>query len=358
MQKQIINLSKKLISIPSVTGDAQQCNKVLDLVKKELEGFNLKEFEQNKVKSLLFYNTKTFPKKFKIILNAHLDVVPGKPTQFKPKVKGNMLFGRGAYDMKSAGAVMILVFKYIAQKLNYPLGLQIVMDEETGGFDGTLHQLEKGVRSDFAIMGEPSGFDISTKSKGILRFYLQAKGESSHGAYPWHGKNALESLLKAVAGISKAFPTPRKEVWRTTVTLVNIKTGNDAENVVPGSATAQYDVRFVPKDKQYIRKKIQNILPDNVEYEVYAFESPHDADNNNKYIKLLCQTTKNIIKREVDFVSKHGGSDSRMYSDLDIQSVNFGPAGHGLHKDDEWVDIESLLDYYKILSLYLESIEK
>ena len=66
--------------------------------------------------SLLFYNNFPKSKKFKIILNAHLDVVPGNKNQFVPKVVGDRLYARGAYDMKSSAIVMMSVFKDIAKK--------------------------------------------------------------------------------------------------------------------------------------------------------------------------------------------------------------------------------------------------
>ena len=139
----------------------------------------------------MIYPQKTRPKKFKIILNAHLDVVSGREEQYKPYEKDGKLFGRGAIDMKGAAAVEILVFKEVAKRVSYPLALQLVTDEEIGGFCGTKYQIEKGVRADFVIAGEPTDFGVNNKAKGIIWLKIKTKGKSAHGAYPWRGKNAL-----------------------------------------------------------------------------------------------------------------------------------------------------------------------
>ena len=77
--------------------------------------------------------------------------------------------------------------------LPYPLALQLVTDEEVGGRNGTLHQIEQGVRGEFVIIGEHSGLGIVTDSKGMITATLRAAGRSGHSAYPWHGDNEVIS---------------------------------------------------------------------------------------------------------------------------------------------------------------------
>src|SRR3990167_8779835 len=117
MEKQILELAKRLIAVNSTKDEPNGLKEVLAIAKKDLTGFSVKEYESNGVPSLIFYNSKSLPKKFKLILDAHLDVVPGKPGQYSPKVVGDKLYGRGAYDMKAAAAAEILLFKEIAAKI-------------------------------------------------------------------------------------------------------------------------------------------------------------------------------------------------------------------------------------------------
>jgi succinyl-diaminopimelate desuccinylase len=158
MLNNILSLTKSLISIPSTKDNKKALNDVLDLALQEFGNFTIERFEKDGYPSALVYLQKTRPKKFKVILNAHLDVVAAKEEQFKPYEKNSRLYGRGAIDMKAAAAVEILVFKEMAKKISYPLALQLVTDEEIGGFCGTKYQIEKGLRADFVLAGEPTDF--------------------------------------------------------------------------------------------------------------------------------------------------------------------------------------------------------
>ena len=94
-------------------------------------------------------------------------------------------------DMKANVACLMTVFKDVADKVNYPLGLQLVTDEEIGGFHGTKYQIEKGVRAEFVVVGESTDLNIKNRAKGILWAKISAKGKTAHGAYPWRGENAI-----------------------------------------------------------------------------------------------------------------------------------------------------------------------
>src|SRR5437016_4958500 len=96
----ILSLSKKLIAIPSTADNLNALEKVLDLVERELgEEFLIEKFEDNGSSSLLIQNTNKKTKQFKIILNAHLDVIFANKEQFQPFEKDGKLYARGAYDM-------------------------------------------------------------------------------------------------------------------------------------------------------------------------------------------------------------------------------------------------------------------
>lgn len=159
--------------------------KVLEVAKNELNEFMVEYFERNNTLSVLVYNQEKRPKKFRVILNAHLDVVSGKDEQFQHFQSKDRFYGRGAIDMKGGVSIEILVFKELAKKLYYPIALQLVTDEEIGGFNGTKYQIEKGVKSDFVIAGESTDFGINNQAKGINWVKNKIKGKTAHGgAYP------------------------------------------------------------------------------------------------------------------------------------------------------------------------------
>ncbi|MEM4648298.1 MAG: hypothetical protein QXO12_03265, partial [Candidatus Pacearchaeota archaeon] len=99
MINQILNLTKLLISHPSTSSNPQALKSLLEVSIKPLKdnkNLIIERFEKNQKPSVLIYKGKKRPERFKIILNAHLDVVVGKPEQFKPYEKDGKLFGRGA----------------------------------------------------------------------------------------------------------------------------------------------------------------------------------------------------------------------------------------------------------------------
>lgn len=353
----VVNLSQQLIKIPSTKDKPKNLVKILDVIKKQLSDYKVEEFNSKGIPSLLAYNSKTRPKKFKLILNGHLDVVTANPNYFKATIKGNRLTGRGAIDMKASVAVMTLVFKKLANKLNYPLGLQIVTDEEIGGFHGTKHQINKGVKADLVIAGEPTDLGLEIAAKGPLWLKLTTKGKTNHGAQPWKGINAIKIMSDNIQNISKLYPVPKKEVWKTTCNISTIKAG-ESVNQIPDQCICTLDVRRIPKDNpETIIKNIKSVVK-NTKVEAVFKEPAHLTDLNNPLINKLSNSIKTHTKKTPKKLKKHGASDARHYAGANINTVCFGPKGDGLHSDNEWVDIKSLNLFYSILQDFLLNLKK
>jgi succinyl-diaminopimelate desuccinylase len=359
MNDQIITLTKKLISVPSTPDNLEGLKKTLNMAKHEImDQFMIDEFESNGIPSLLIYNSVRKINDFKIILNAHLDVVPGLAKQFSPVEKDGRIYGRGVYDMKAAAAVMIVLFKEIAHKLPYPVGLQLTTDEEDSGENGTRYQLKKGVRAEFAIMGEcGSNFRIVNEAKTCLNIKLSAKGLSAHGAYPWKGKNAILIMQNVLEKIIKRYPVPITDSYSTTINIARIETTNTAHNKVPDNCDAYLDLRIFSKDKETILDNIKSLLPDTVELKVLHRPTQHFTDPNNYYISQLKNKASEVLGTNIQLINQHATSDARFYSEVGCPAVEFGPIGAGQHQDEEWIDIESLSKYYQILKEFLFSIK-
>ncbi len=357
MINKIQSFTKQLISIPSTKENPDMLNKVLEIAKKELIGYTIEKFNKDGVPSLLAYKDKTRPKKFKAILNAHLDVVPAKEYQYKPYEKNGRLYGRGSYDMKSAAAVETLVFKELAKKLNYPVALQLVTDEEIGGFKGTKYQLEQGVRGDFVIAGENTDLTIINRAKGIIWLKIKSTGSAAHGAYLWMGDNAIVKMNRILNTLQETYPTPKKEIWATTINYAVIESLNKTVNKVPDVCELSLDVRYISEDKNKIISYLKKLQSKDTEIEFLENEPAYFTAENNKYIQMLKNTIQKINPRDrVKILPHHGGSDVRHYDLFSGHGIEFGPKGFGLHTDDEWVDIKSLKEYYSILEQFLISL--
>jgi succinyl-diaminopimelate desuccinylase len=232
-----LTTAAELLAVQSTADQPRQLRRAVDFVVDFVgPGFVVERFESKGKPSVLLYAERyrgvTRPD-FRVILNGHLDVVPADPAQFRPRRDGDRLYARGAQDMKITALLQALVFRELAPNLSYPVALQLVSDEEVGGRDGTLFQLQQGVTGAFAIIGEHSGLDIVADSKGLLHVRLTATGRGSHGAYPWLGDNAILKLVTSIARLMDRYPVPARDAWRTTVNVARLETPNRAFNQVP-----------------------------------------------------------------------------------------------------------------------------
>ncbi len=351
----------ELIAVPSTADRPDDLRRALGIVLGFVgPGFTVERFESGGKPSALVYRG-AHRTRFQVILNAHLDVVPAPPHQFRPRREGVRLYGRGAQDMKVSALVQAQVFRELAGSLPYPIALQLVTDEEVGGHDGTLYQLEQGVSGEFVIIGEHSGLRIVTESKGMVAATLRAVGHGAHGAYPWLGDNALVKLQRSLDNVLAKYPVATEEVWRTTVNLARIQTPNQARNQIPALAEAWLDIRFPPEDADLNGKTADQITTylasfcePGVTPVVHQADPPQRADPDRPEIRGLQQAARNQ-GYPADFLRKHGAGDGRFYRQRGIDAVAFGVGGDGQHGADEYVDTTTIAPYYRALKEFLHN---
>lgn len=353
--KDVLDLTKKIVRIPSTTGNYKSLDKVLEICEDKLKDYSFKEFVKNSSRSLLFYNGKKIPKKFRLILNAHLDVVPGKSNQFITKIVGDKLFGRGTQDMKAAASVFVLLFSELARDIPYPIGLQLVTDEEIGGFLGTKYQIDNKINSDFVIAGEPTDMLINNQAKGVLWVEFTIKGKTAHSAYLWNGDNAIVKTNNLINLLLKKFPVPKMEQWQTTCNIAKIETNNKTTNKVPDMCKLVVDIRYVPSELKTVRDIISKFSNESTSIKYLEEGNASITNETNKDIRLLNKILKDY-KQPSGFIKKHGSSDIRFYNALGIDGITFGPVGGGLHSDNEWVGLNSLSTYYKVMKTLLKNL--
>lgn len=351
---ELVAPAAELIGIRSTADRPDELHRALGLVLDLVgPGFPVRRFESRGKPSALVGEDHP-----RVILNAHLDVVPGAPDQFTARRDGDRLYGRGAHDMKCAALVLATVFRSLAPQLPYPIALQLVTDEEVGGFDGTGHQVAQGVRGGFVVIGEQSGLRVVTESKGILRARLTATGRTAHAAYPWLGANALLAVTDAIGRLLQRYPVPATEQWTTTVNVARIETGNQAVNIVPADACAWLDIRFPPSDTGLIADPaghLRTIVGPAVQVHVDALGAPHHADPVSAEVRALRRAAE-AVGYAGPLLRKHGAADGRFYSAHGVDAVIFGPGGDGQHGPAEYVDLRTLRPYHDALVFFLRSL--
>jgi len=364
IKAEILELVKGLVSIESTADKPENLYKAVDFIGSILNGFpqiKVERFENNGKPSLLAYCGPKRPARFKVLMNGHVDVVPGNLQDFVPFVKDGKLYGRGSGDMKTAALMMTLVFCELAPKINYTLGLQIVADEEIGGFNGTKYQIDQGVKSDFVIIGEGSAAcTLCPEARGICWADVRFSGRPAHGAYPWRGDNAALKAVEFVHEITKIYPVPKTEKWATTVNVAALSTANSANNRVPDDAKVSLDVRYLSGDSNFTSRQtaqgfLENLSP-GAHVDITMFEPAYAIDRQNPTLQKLITAIEQDAGQQIEFVRRYGSSDARFYGASGTSAVTFGLPDHNIHADGEFIEVEWISRYRKVLEQFLLAV--
>ncbi|HEU5187260.1 MAG TPA: M20/M25/M40 family metallo-hydrolase [Candidatus Saccharimonadales bacterium] len=335
---------------------------MIDLVQQQAAGpITIERFEQNDKPSFLAYRGPKRPEKFDVILNAHLDVVPAKPELFKPFIRDNLLYGRGVLDMKGTTVVMADIFCQLVNKVPHNIALQVVTDEEVGGYDCTKVQVQEGVRANFVVMGEFSNHKntIYNAARGLCWVQLGFKGKMAHGGHPWHGSNAVLKASTFTQALLNYYPIPQDEAWITTANIASFSTQNTTYNRVPDETTLRIDFRFIEEDPVFqsednVKKFLKKLHP-GIDVHVEAFEPALKVEERNPYIQGMAAAITEITGAKAQFRSRPASSDGRHFAVVQNDVIEFGVLGQGQHSDAEYIELDSLTEYRSVLSHFLKN---
>lgn len=305
-----------------------------------------------------------------IIWNGHLDTVPyGARESWHtdpavPVEKDGRIYARGASDMKGGLAGMAYVFGKLAASGIRPektLVFAGTCDEEKGGL-GAARLLEAGLfpEADLLLVGEPTGCDLGTAQKGCIWLEVQVKGITSHAAYPWQGKNALEYGFEALMELKRFVASFSHPVLGSATAQITMTQGGIAPNMVPDEASFLLDVRTVPGlDLDRVLEKWEEItgrldgesdggirFQTEVKNHRMALEIEEDHPWVLRLEKLVQETRGSCSRIGINFFTD--ASVFRRQSRVPV--LLFGPGEPDMaHKPDEYVDIGKYLDYIRML---------
>ena len=284
-------------------------------------------------------------------------MVPAEPGQFEPRIEGDRLIGRGAYDMKAALAAMMLA---LPEPASAPEGLRVVLgivsDEESEEDKnrGSDHLVDSGLTGDFAITGEPTDLNIGVAAKGVLALRIGVAGRAAHGSTPWLGDNAVLRAVDMFRGLeSLPFARESSELFdRPSINLGRIS-GGDAINKVPDYCSIDVDIRYLPhQDPEEILEQIRGLEPAGME-SIFALP-PIDGGLDSPWVSALMEAADHHHDGTSVSVGRDGASDALSFIRVGIPAVEFGPVGAGHHGPEEWVSISSLDSYLATLREFLE----
>ncbi|HEV2596021.1 MAG TPA: succinyl-diaminopimelate desuccinylase [Sphingomicrobium sp.] len=187
----------------------------------------------------------------------HLDVVPPgdgwDSDPFAAKIHDGLLVGRGANDMKAAIAAYVAALSRVANH-DSTLSLLITGDEEGYSTFGTPRIIdwlnERQIRPDMILIGEPTSVDrlgdtVKIGRRGSVNMWIEVPGIQGHVAYPHRANNPVAPLAKVIAALDALHLDDGTEQFPpSNLEFTAISTPTQASNVIPGSATAQLNIRF------------------------------------------------------------------------------------------------------------------
>lgn len=293
-----------------------------------------------------------------VILHGHVDVVPAHADQFTPRVEGDRLIGRGAYDMKGGLAAMMCAVHDVAANGRVRVRFVCVPDEESENVEHRCTEalVEEGLYADFAITGEPTDLHIGVQAKGVLAVRVAVTGKAAHGSTPWLGDNAILKAYDAFRRIETlGFSRESSELFdRPSINVARID-GGDAFNKVPDLCSMDVDIRYLPnQDPGAILADIRS-LPDVRVVKVFQ-RAPAHVSRANPYVRALRDAVSKSLDGEALSVGRDGASDAISFLEAGIPAVEFGPVGGGHHGPEEWVSIRSLSRYRRALGDFVLSL--
>ena len=379
-----LQLAKELIRFPSVTPVDAGIMSFLEKKLKQL-GFKTKvlEFREKNSKPVKNLYARLGNKSPNFCYAGHLDVVPAGNLKdwtvnpFKPSIKKGHLIGRGANDMKSSIAAFVAAISNFIE--NYSdfkgsISLLVTGDEEGVAINGTKKVVEylkkRKEKIDFCLVGEPTnpsklGEMIKIGRRGSMNGRLTITGVQGHVAYPHRANNpstALVQILKLIKDIK--FDQGTKDFQPTNLEITKININNTADNVIPGVATATFNIRFNNKHsssslKKKINKVIKKISAKNKsKYKIeYSVSGEAFLTNPNKTTFMIQDIIKKITKIKPKLSTTGGTSDARFIRKI-APCLEFGLVGKTMHKVDEAVSLSDLkkltLIYSNILKNYFK----
>ncbi|HXZ34785.1 MAG TPA: M20 family metallopeptidase [Thermodesulfobacteriota bacterium] len=360
----VLDLARKLIAVPSHAASGEE--KTAAVLARFLERAGLiPQFQR--VEDVGVNLIATLPgegQETALILNGHLDTVPPSSSMayppFQAVVRDGLLWGRGSCDMKGGLAAMACAMAMI-RAANLPLKRSVIFTavaSEEQGNRGTAALIRKGLRAEWAVVGEPTGLDLVIAHKGVDRYRFQIEGRAAHESLPERGTNAIVAAAHLIAALdrnlfSKVMREKHSLLGPATYNIGTIQ-GGVSRNTVPDRCTFQVSKRWLPGDSPAaIRRELEKAIRE-VETEAKVSfvrepdmervpHPPLELGPDHPLTRTLAMVIHRVIGRMPVFSAMPAFTDAALFQDAAIPAVVFGPGDLGLaHSDGESIPISQL----------------
>lgn len=375
MKQQIVNLAQELIKRPSISPDDQGCQQHMAQALEQL-GFSIEWLPFNDTLNLWAKHGSGSPV---IAFAGHTDVVPvGDESQwtyspFSAHIENDILYGRGAADMKGSLAAMVIAAQqYVKHNPHHTgtIALLITSDEEAAAHDGTKRVVEtlmqRGEKIDYCLVGEPSsnkilGDVVKNGRRGSITANLYIEGIQGHVAYPHLAENPVHKALPFLQALtSYSWDKGNDYFPPTSLQIANIQAGTGSNNVIPGELYVQFNLRYCTEvDDQFIQQKVAELLKQyDLKYRIeWNLSGKPFLTRPGKLVNAVVESLQQVANITPALETSGGTSDGRFIALMGAEVVELGPLNKTIHKVNECVSCEDLATlgkvYYQMLDYLL-----
>lgn len=361
-------LTQQLIECQSITPNDAGCQEIIIERLKQLK-FHIEAMPFDNVSNLWARHGTQSPL---FVFAGHTDVVPPGPLDawssnpFEPCIRNGFLYGRGAADMKSGLAAMIIAaenFIRINPLYAGSIAFLITSDEEGPSINGTKKVVEtlikRNEKMDYCIIGEASseqllGDQVRVGRRGSLNGKLLIYGKQGHVAFPQRAMNPIHLAAEALRElISEKWDEGNEFFPPTSFQISNIHAGTGAANVIPGMLEIVFNFRF---GTALSVNTIQNRVKKTLEKHALHFDLQWDTSGlpfltkQSKLIEAVTKAIKDVTGINTTLSTGGGTSDGRFIAPTGTEVIELGPCNTSVHHVDEHVrvvDLEILTRIYE-----------
>ncbi|EAD5705456.1 ArgE/DapE family deacylase [Listeria innocua] len=369
-----IQILKDIVNIDSTNGHEEQVANYLQKLFAEY-GIESKKVQYDVDRASLVSEIGSNDGKV-LAFSGHMDVVDAgdvskwKFPPFEATEHEGKIYGRGATDMKSGLAAMVIAMIELheeKQKLNGKIKLLATVGEEVGEL-GAEQLTQKGYADDLdgLIIGEPSGHRIVYAHKGSINYTVKSTGENAHSSMPEFGVNAIDNLLLFYNEVEKFVKSidATNEILGDFIHNVTVIDGGNQVNSIPEKAQLQGNIRSIPEmDNETVKQVLVKIInklnkQENVNLElIFDYDKqPVFSDKNSDLVNVAKRVASDIVKEEIPLLGISGTTDAAEFTKAKkaFPVIIFGPGNETPHQVNENVSVENYLemvDVYKRIAI-------
>ena len=342
---------------PSVIGDEKGLCDDLEARVGGLPGWRAERVANN----LILSRTSPDVSRERLVFAGHLDTVPEPEGGIEVRTDGDLVYGRGASDMKAGDAVMLALLEDLDWDLSWAEPVFVFYEHEEGpyaenGLEVVFEECPWVTDADLAIILEPTENALEAGCIGTAQIEVTFHGTPSHSARPWQGENALTAAGAFLAALHER---PAEEVVVDglpfyEVVVPTMARGGSAKNIVPDSFWINVNHRFAPgRGMDHVEAVFEGLLKDwDASFEVVDFAPSGSADLGSPLLQGFIADGNGLPA--LDVRPKQAWTDVARFGREGVAAANFGPGSPSqAHQRTESVKLSLLVEGYERLSSYL-----